>query len=112
MKNESFLTGEGTGDITNTKRNDVVIDWQKNKLTNVSITWEDLEASVVTKKGKTAKQILHKSSGIAEGGKLTAIMGSSGAGKSTLMNILARRNLSGIKLAGVTRINGQLGVDQ
>ena len=53
------------------------------------------------------KQILHKTSGIAEGSKLTAIMGSSGAGKSTLMNILARRNLTGLDIKGTTRVNGQ-----
>ena len=36
------------------------------------------------------KSILHKSSGLIEGGKLTAIMGSSGAGKTTMMNVLAQ----------------------
>ena len=56
-------------------------------------------------KGK--KQIIHRTNGIAEGGKLTAIMGSSGAGKSTMMNILARRNLAGIDIQGTTRVNGQ-----
>ena len=64
---------------------------------NLSLSWETWKASI--NRGKHVKQILHKTSGIAEGGKLTAIMGSSGAGKSRLMNILARRNLSGIDLS-------------
>ena len=53
------------------------------------------------------KTILHSSSGIIEGGKLTAIMGSSGAGKTTMMNILAQRNLGGLQIEGTLRANGQ-----
>ena len=51
--------------------------------------------------------ILHNSSGMIEGGKLTAIMGSSGAGKTTMMNILAQRNLGGLQIEGTLRANGQ-----
>ena len=71
----------------------------------MSLSWEDLQACV--RHGKSVKQVLHKTSGIAEGGKLTAIMGSSGAGKSTLMNVLARRNLGGMDITGTTRVNGK-----
>ena len=39
-------------------------------------------------------------------------MGSSGAGKSTLMNILARRNLTGLDIKGTTRLNGQAYTDK
>ena len=99
MDNGAFEHGESR------RTTKVVIDWDERNEANLSLSWEDLEASV--NQGKNVKQILHKTSGIAEGGKLTAIMGSSGAGKSTLMNVLARRNLGGINISGTTRVNGQ-----
>ena len=34
-------------------------------------------------------------------------MFSSGAGKSTLMNVLAHRNLKGLKVSGKVKVNGQ-----
>lgn len=125
MINESFanenpdrenLTEDGTK-----KRLSVQIEtakksiqgWEDGGLTNTSISWEDLSVNAMVqsgfccKKTTTPKTILHNSSGIIEGGKLTAIMGSSGAGKTTMMNILAQRNLGGLQIGGTLRANGQ-----
>lgn len=99
MENENFELAEPA------QATHVMIDSKDNQ-SNLSLTWENIQASAKVKKGVT-KQILHPHSGIAMGGQLTAIMGSSGAGKSTLMNILARRNLGGIQVDGITRVNGQ-----
>ena len=99
MDNRAFENAEGR------RTTQIDIAWDDRNEINLSLSWEDLEVSI--SQGKNVKQILHKTSGIAEGGKLTAIMGTSGAGKSTLMNVLARRNLGGIDISGTTRVNGQ-----
>ncbi|EPB76962.1 ABC transporter, ATP-binding protein [Ancylostoma ceylanicum] len=52
------------------------------------------------------KEILHKVSGVAQAGRLLAIMGSSGAGKTTLLNVLTSRNLAGLDVHGVVTVDG------
>ncbi|EFO83464.1 hypothetical protein GCK72_010816 [Caenorhabditis remanei] len=56
---------------------------------------------------RQVKEILHNVSGMAESGKLLAIMGSSGAGKTTLMNVLTSRNLTNLDVQGSILIDGK-----
>ncbi|KAL4003392.1 ABC-2 type transporter family protein [Acanthocheilonema viteae] len=70
----------------------------------VFLTWEDL--SVVAK--KTKRLLLHNVTGIAEPGQLIALMGASGAGKTTLLNALLQRNVKGLRISGVVKVNGQI----
>jgi ABC-type multidrug transport system fused ATPase/permease subunit len=53
-----------------------------------TLTWQDLNVTVSTLKGKR-RTVLFNASGYAEPGKLMAIMGPSGSGKSTLLDALA-----------------------
>ncbi|GMS88735.1 hypothetical protein PENTCL1PPCAC_10910 [Pristionchus entomophagus] len=53
------------------------------------------------------KEILHNVSGMAESGKLLAVMGSTGAGKTTLLNVLTQRNLSTLHVSGSIFVDGQ-----
>ncbi|GLB03458.1 hypothetical protein AtubIFM57258_008038 [Aspergillus tubingensis] len=53
------------------------------------------------------KQLLHKVSGYARPGQLTALMGASGAGKTTLLDTLAQRKRTG-KIEGTFRLNGEM----
>lgn len=53
------------------------------------------------------KEILHNVSGMAESGKLLAIMGSSGAGKTTLLNVLTSRNLTNLDVQGSILVDGK-----
>ena len=66
----------------------------------VLLEWKDISYSVQAaevedgsdEKGVAAEKVLlHPMSGVAEPGKLLAVMGSSGAGKSTLLDVLAGR---------------------
>lgn len=70
----------------------------------VQLDWKDVDVTGLQK--KVPVQILHKLTGCARPGELMAIMGSSGAGKSTLMNILTRRNMSGLTITGKVEVNG------
>lgn len=56
---------------------------------------------------RRVKEILHNVSGMAESGKLLAILGSSGAGKTTLMNVLTSRNLTNLDVQGSILIDGR-----
>lgn len=70
----------------------------------VQIDWHNI---CVTAGGEREPvTILNKVSGYARPGELLAIMGSSGAGKTTLMNVLTRRNLSGLNVTGDISLNG------
>jgi ABC-type transport system involved in cytochrome bd biosynthesis fused ATPase/permease subunit len=53
-----------------------------------TLTWQDLNVTVSTLKGKR-RTVLFNASGYAEPGTLMAIMGPSGSGKSTLLDALA-----------------------
>ena len=48
MENEGFEIGE----INKKRQSSVVIDWGTQKVSNLSLSWEDLEASVSLGKGK------------------------------------------------------------
>ena len=48
MENEGFEIGE----INQKRQSSVVIDWGTQKVSNLSLSWEDLEASVSLGKGK------------------------------------------------------------
>ncbi|CAI4230340.1 unnamed protein product [Auanema sp. JU1783] len=65
------------------------------------------EKYIQNAKPKKLKQILHNVSGVAESGKVLAIMGSSGAGKTTLLNVLTSRNLGALDVQGTVLLNGQ-----
>ncbi|CAJ0578806.1 unnamed protein product, partial [Mesorhabditis spiculigera] len=67
-------------------------------------SWKDMFTRT---KPKKVKQILHNVSGIAEAGRLLAIMGSSGAGKTTLLNVLTLRNLSTLDVQGEVVLDGK-----
>uniref|UniRef100_A0A8R1HZY2 ABC transporter domain-containing protein n=1 Tax=Caenorhabditis japonica TaxID=281687 RepID=A0A8R1HZY2_CAEJA len=56
---------------------------------------------------RRVKEILHNVSGMAESGKLLAIMGSSGAGKTTLLNVLTSRNLNNLDVQGSILVDGK-----
>ena len=60
-------------------------------------------------KGKTYKQILHRSTGYVKPQEMVAILGPSGSGKTTLLNILSQRTftmLGGVS-EGTLKINGE-----
>ena len=54
MENEGFEIGE----INQKRQSKVVIDWGAQKVSNLSLSWEDLEASVSLGKGKGTEFIL------------------------------------------------------
>ncbi|MCP9258269.1 ATP-binding cassette sub-family G member [Dirofilaria immitis] len=70
----------------------------------VFLTWEGL--SVTAK--KTKRLLLQDVTGIAQPRQLIALMGASGAGKTTLLNALLHRNIKGLKISGVVKVNGQI----
>uniref|UniRef100_A0A915Q3R9 ABC transporter domain-containing protein n=1 Tax=Setaria digitata TaxID=48799 RepID=A0A915Q3R9_9BILA len=70
----------------------------------VFLTWENL--TVIAK--QTKRLLLQNVTGIAEPGQLIALMGASGAGKTTLLNALLQRNVKGLKISGVVKINGHV----
>ncbi|CAM6091980.1 unnamed protein product [Calypogeia fissa] len=66
-----------------------------------SLSWRDL--SVVVNNRKT---VLHGLSGVAEPGRLVAVMGPSGSGKSTLLDALAGRLSKDATVTGEIMLNG------
>ncbi|RHN62694.1 putative ABC transporter, P-loop containing nucleoside triphosphate hydrolase [Medicago truncatula] len=58
-----------------------------NKEGSITVTWEKLRVTVPN--GHKRKPILQGLTGIAQPGRLLAIMGPSGSGKSTLLDALA-----------------------
>ncbi|KAL6761569.1 P-loop containing nucleoside triphosphate hydrolase protein [Haematococcus lacustris] len=75
----------------------------------VDIAFTQLSVDVLDKKSRTSKRILHGVSGVAEAGRLLAIMGASGAGKSTLLDVLAaqEQSSSGLQVSGQLLVNGR-----
>jgi len=59
----------------------------ENKEGSITVTWEKLRVTVPN--GRKRKPILQGLTGIAQPGRLLAIMGPSGSGKSTLLDALA-----------------------
>lgn len=55
---------------------------------SATVTWRDLNVTVSNLKGKK-RTVLFNATGLAEPGKLMAIMGPSGSGKTTLLDALA-----------------------
>ncbi|KEH31211.1 white-brown-complex ABC transporter family protein [Medicago truncatula] len=75
-----------------------------NKEGSITVTWEKLRVTVPN--GHKRKPILQGLTGIAQPGRLLAIMGPSGSGKSTLLDALAGRLSSNMKHTGNILING------
>lgn len=71
-----------------------------------TLTWQDLNVTVSTLKGKR-RTVLFNASGYAEPGKLMAIMGPSGSGKSTLLDALAGRWARNATHTGEILLNGR-----
>ncbi|CAM8897895.1 unnamed protein product [Rhodiola kirilowii] len=69
------------------------------------LVWEDL--SVVLPNGAASKLLLSGVSGVAEPGRIMAIMGPSGSGKSTLLDTLSGRLASNVVMSGNVLLNGK-----
>uniref|UniRef100_A0A7N0RHT9 ABC transporter domain-containing protein n=1 Tax=Kalanchoe fedtschenkoi TaxID=63787 RepID=A0A7N0RHT9_KALFE len=69
------------------------------------LAWEDL--SVILPDGSKSKWLLNGSSGVAEPGRIMAIMGPSGSGKSTLLDALSGRLGSNVVMSGNVLLNGK-----
>lgn len=63
------------------------------------LVWEDL--NVILPNGAASKLLLNGSSGVAEPGRIMAIMGPSGSGKSTLLDSLSGRLQKRFNLLGI-----------
>ncbi|KAG2423172.1 hypothetical protein HXX76_010940 [Chlamydomonas incerta] len=71
------------------------------------IEWHDVSYTVTDQVTKQQKTIISNMYGLAQPGRLLAIMGPSGAGKSTLLDVLACNNSSrGASLAGRITVDG------
>ena len=61
-------------------------------ITPITLEWRRLNAwAASAKKDARSKQVVHDCWGVAQPGRLLALMGPSGSGKTTLLNILAER---------------------
>lgn len=69
------------------------------------VEFEDLSYQVMQRQERV--QLLHRITGVASKGEVTAIIGPRGAGKATLLNALAGRLVHG-NLDGFTTLDGQL----
>ena len=74
------------GDEANTRSDRVLLEWK-----DISYSVHAAEIDDGSDGVAAEKVLLHPMSGVAEPGKLLAVMGSSGAGKSTLLDVLAGR---------------------
>ncbi|KAL6132742.1 hypothetical protein ACLB2K_064981 [Fragaria x ananassa] len=70
------------------------------------LTWKDLTVMVTLSNGET-QTVLEGSTGYAEPGSFTALMGPSGSGKSTLLDALSSRLASNAFLSGSVLLNGR-----
>ncbi|KAG2452090.1 hypothetical protein HYH02_003126 [Chlamydomonas schloesseri] len=71
------------------------------------IEWHDVSYTVTDQVTKQKKTIISNMYGLAQPGRLLAIMGPSGAGKSTLLDVLACNNSSqGAALSGRITVDG------
>jgi ABC-type branched-subunit amino acid transport system ATPase component len=75
--------------------------------TPMTVTWRDVKYTVQLNKnlGGGEKTLLQGVSGIAQPGRLIALMGASGAGKSTLLDVIAGRKTAGT-MEGDIFLNG------
>ena len=71
--------------------------------TRIVVSWRELSYAVNTPAG--SKTLLHGVSGVAQPGRLLALMGASGAGKTTLLDVIACRKTSG-STEGAICLNG------
>jgi ABC-type multidrug transport system ATPase subunit len=69
----------------------------------MTVSWRDVKYTVQLNKnlGGGAKTLLQGVSGIAQPGRLIALMGASGAGKSTLLDVIAGRKTAGAMEGGI-----------
>ncbi|XP_002974167.2 ABC transporter G family member 11 [Selaginella moellendorffii] len=70
------------------------------------LAWRDLFVTASNARGDV-QVLLHRLSGYAEPGNITAIMGPSGSGKSTLLDTLAGRLAKNTTLTGEIFLNGR-----
>lgn len=73
---------------------------------SATVTWRDLNVTVSNLKGKK-RTVLFNATGLAEPGKLMAIMGPSGSGKTTLLDALAGRWARNATHTGEILLNGR-----
>jgi len=73
---------------------------------DITLTFQDLNATITDKKTGRSKKILHKVSGIVQSGTSLALLGASGSGKSTLLSILANHPTR-MQVTGSIEFNGQ-----
>lgn len=73
----------------------------------MTVAWRDLRYTVQLNKslGGGSKTLLHGIAGVAQPGRLLALMGASGAGKSTLLDVIAGRKTAGVT-EGSNFLNG------
>ena len=71
----------------------------------MTVVWRRLGYSVTLPDTKEQKTLLHSVTGIAQPGRMVALMGASGAGKTTLLDVLAGRKNSGT-MTGDILLNG------
>ncbi|KAL9659964.1 hypothetical protein QQ045_024774 [Rhodiola kirilowii] len=70
------------------------------------LVWQDLNV-ILADYGSASKWLLSGLSGMAEPGRITAIMGPSGSGKSTLLDALSGRLPGNVVLSGDVLLNGK-----
>ncbi|KAJ4824919.1 hypothetical protein Tsubulata_032056 [Turnera subulata] len=75
----------------------------------MNLVWENVTVELPTNgsNGRSTKKLLSELSGLAEPGRIMAIMGPSGSGKSTLLDSLAGRLSPNVKMTGNVLINGK-----
>jgi ABC-type transport system involved in cytochrome bd biosynthesis fused ATPase/permease subunit len=123
LEDVEVQNGSRSSPLTNMRRDPKLVDLEKQdaagvvtkqlqqQQTPVSLTWSNLSVTVSGRAGSVLHgqhaRLLHNSTGYAEAGSITAIMGPSGSGKSTLLNAIAGRLSPNTVMTGKIMLNGQ-----